>query len=297
MKKNNLSYFFVGLASLLWASTAAVTKLLTINLDSLQVVFYSSLFAFLVLLLIVLFQNKTKLIKQYTKRDYVIFASLGFIGVFLYRFFLNTALSLMPAQEAFIINYLWPVMVVIFAIIILKEKASSKTFLGIILSFCGVIIVITKGNLANLRFDSWAGILFALSGAIVYGLFSVLGKKKQYDLVISMMFYYLFALFYALVATLLFSEIPKISSNELLGLLWLGIFPSGLAFLFWFFALKYGDTAKMSNIIFLTPFLSLIYIYFLLGEKILVSSIIGLIIILIGILIQSTRGAVSKIQT
>ena len=76
--------------------------------------------------------------------------------------------------------------------------------------------------------------------------------------------------------------------RELLGLVWLGAFTSGFAFVFWFLALKYGDTAKMSNIILLTPFISLVYIYFLVGEKILPSSMVGLAVIVLGILIQSS---------
>lgn len=59
--------------------------------------------------------------------------------------------------------------------------------------------------------------------------------------------------------------------------------------MFWLLALKYGDTAKISNLIFITPFLSLVYIYFLLGEKILLSSVIGLVLIVLGIVIQSFK--------
>jgi len=284
-----ISYIFVLLAALLWGSTAAVAKLLLANLNNLQVLFFTNLFAFLGLFIIVLLLKKKAIIQSYTRQDYFTFAWMGFLGVFLYAFFLYGALQLLPAQEAFIINYLWPIMVVIFAVLILKEQITLWKLLGIICSFVGVAIVITKGNFSILQFGNTLGILSAIAGAVVYGLFSILGKKQNYDKFVSMMFYYFFSVFYALIAVLIFSKIPAVSFNQLLGLMWLGIFTSGLAFVFWFLALKYGDTTKMSNMIFLTPFISLIYIYILVGEKILISSVIGLVVIVAGILIQSMK--------
>jgi drug/metabolite transporter (DMT)-like permease len=102
-----------------------------------------------------------------------------------------------------------------------------------------------------------------------------------------MFFYHIFGLIFAIPAVIIFSKITAVNLPQLGGLIWLGAFTTGLAFTFWFLALKYGDTAKMSNIIFLTPLLSLVWIYFLIGEKILLSSVIGLILIVTGIIIQS----------
>ncbi|MBI2063976.1 MAG: DMT family transporter, partial [Candidatus Yanofskybacteria bacterium] len=284
-----MAYIFVLLASLLWGSTAAVAKLLLADLTSLQVLFFNILFAFLGLLAVVLFQKKTVVIRDYTKKDYLTFARMGLLGIFLYTFFLLGALERLLAQEAFIINYLWPIMAVLFAILILKEKATPRKVLGIVCSFAGVALVVAKGDLSVLQFGNVIGVLFAVAGAVAYGLFSVLGKKQNHERYTSMMFYYLFALLYVFVTVILFSEIPQLSFYQFAGLFWLGVFTSGIAFVFWFLALKYGDTVKMSNIILLTPFISLVYIFFLVGEKILWSSIIGLAVIVMGIIIQSIK--------
>ena len=285
----NFGYIFALLASFLWGSVSAIGKLLLTNLDSLQVLLFINLFAFIGLFAIVWFQNKKMVILTYKKQDYFTFAWMGFLGVFLYPLFFFGALKLLPAQEAFIVNYLWPILVVVFAFLILKEQITPKKILGIIFSFFGIVVVITNGDFSILHLSNVFGILLALAGAIVYGLFSVIGKKHNYDKFVSMMFYYFFSLFYALIAVLFFSEIPTISIHQLFGLIWLGFFTSGLGFVFWFLALKYGDTAKVSSIIFITPFISLIYIYFIAGEKILISSILGLVFISIGIFIQSIK--------
>src|SRR3989344_5777342 len=287
--KINQGYLYVSLASILWASTAAVSKLLLVHLDNLQVLFFSTLSASISLLIISIAQGKFAVVKTYTPKDYAIFALMGFIGVFLYRFFLQAALLLMPAQEAFIVNYTWPIMVVIFAWLILKEKMTPKKVVGLLLSFIGVVVVTTKGDFSVLNF-SIGGVFFALAGAVVYGFYSVLVKRQTYEKFTSTTFFYIFSFIFSTIALLLFSNVPSLSLNQLGGLLWLGVFPSGLAFVFWLLALKHGDTAKISNLIFMTPFLSLVYIYFLLGEKILFSSIFGLVVIVVGILIQSING-------
>lgn len=287
-----LSYIYASLVVFLWASTAAVGKLVLENLNNLQVLFYTSLFASIGLFLIVLFQKKLHLIKKYKTIDYWHFALMGFVGVFLYYIFLYAGLMYAPAQEAFIVNYTWPIWVVIFAIFILKEEFNIKKLIAILLGFIGVYIVATNGNLTSFNIANIKGDLFALAGAITYGLFSVYGKKYNYDKIVSMMFYYVFTFFFISINTIIFSEIPKITLFEFVGLVWLGVFCSGLAFVFWFLALKHGDTAKMSNIVFLTPFLSLVYIYFLLDEKILVSSIIGLVLIVLGIIVQSLNNKI-----
>lgn len=281
------AYLFAFLAIFLWGTSAAVGKLLLTDLDNLQVLLVSSLLALVSLFVISLFTKKLEVIKKYKRRDYLIFAGMGGVGVFLYYYFFYGALALMPAQDAFVINYLWPIMVVLFSIILLKEKLTIRKALGLVVSFLGVAVVITKGDIVGFNSNNPQGILFALAGAVSYGIFSVLVKKLKYEEFTSTMFYYIFAFIYVLIFTLGVSSIPAIGLPQLVGLLWLGVFCSGLAFVFWFLALKYGDTAKVSNLIFLTPFLSLVFIYFLVGEEILLPSIVGLAIIVLGILIQS----------
>lgn len=286
-KTKSIAYLYVSLAVLLWASTPAVAKLLLRDINNIQVMFYSVFFAIIGLLTIVIAKGKLKIFKEYKKRDYFRMAFMGTLGCYLYYIFLLGALMYAPAQEAFIINYLWPMMVVILAILILKEKLSFKKLLGLILSFIGMYIVATKGELLNFTFSNAKGDILAILGAIAYGLFSVLGKKYKYEVFTSMLIYYLFGFILILIHILAFSSIPQISLQQLAGLAWLGIMSNGLAYIFWFKALEYGNTSKMANMIFFTPFLSLIYIYFLVGEQIIASSIIGLIFIISGIASQS----------
>ncbi len=288
------SYIFALFATLLWGSSAAVVKLLLKDLNSLQILLFASAFASVGLFVIVLFQKKLQLIKSYTKKDYVTFAWMGFIGVFLYYICLYFALSYLQAQEAFIINYLWPIMIVLFAVPILGEKLTIRKIIAVVISFLGVIVITTSGTLRELQFAHLGGVFLAILAAVSYGLFSVLGKKQNYDKVTSMMFYYIFTFIFSLIAVVFFSNFPHIGPLQLAGLVWTGVFTSGGAFLLWFLALKYGDTAKISNIAFITPVLSLIYIHFLLNEKILLSSLVGIALIFIGIFIQTRKPSMTQ---
>ncbi|MFA6023736.1 MAG: DMT family transporter [Candidatus Gracilibacteria bacterium] len=289
VKKSKLAYIYTVLAILLWGSTASVSKLILQDISSIQLIFYSFPFTIVGLFLIMLFQGKLKDLTTYKKQDIWKLAGMGFLGCFLYYVFLFGAIERTSAQEAFVVNYLWPVMVVIFGVLLLREKFTGRTVISILLSFIGVAIVVSKGEWMSLDNLNLTAILMAASGAMVYGLFSVLGKKLKYEVFSSMFYYYLFGFIYVLLSVLFFSEIPSLDMKQVAGLAWIGFFTNGLAFVFWFKALEIGETAKVSNLVFLTPFASLIFIHFLVGEPILISSIIGLVLIVLGVLIQSYK--------
>ncbi|MBE6068581.1 MAG: DMT family transporter [Clostridium lundense] len=285
--KEKLAYVLVILTSLLWGSSATVGKIVLKNLNNFQILFYISFIAFVSLFIISWKKGSLNEVKSYTKRDYFNFAYMGFIGVFLYDIFFYGALMYAPAQEVFIVNYTWPVWVGIFSCILIKEKFGIKKAIAIGMGFVGIYLVVSKGKMnMAVEIENVKGYAMALMGAVCYGIFSVLGKKHNYDKFLSMMFYYAFTFIYISIYLCIFYYIPAINFKEFLGLIWLGAFSGGIASVLWFLALKYGDTFKMSNMIFLTPFISLIYTHFILGDRIYLSSFIGLLFIIIGILIE-----------
>jgi drug/metabolite transporter (DMT)-like permease len=289
VEKSGSSYIYVAFVVLFWSSTAAVGKLLLADLASINLLFIINLLATSALFTIVLLQGKIGLIPVLKIRDYLTFSYMGFLGVFLYTLLLFEALKIMSAQEAFILNYLWPIIVVILSAVILGEKLTTRKIIGVFFSFLGVFIIITAGDPLSLSYTNLRGSLYVLLAAVSYGLFSVMGKKLNYDGYLSMMFYYFFGTVFSSIPVLVQASFPRLTLTQILGVLWLGVFANGLAFVLWFQALKYGDTTLMSNIVFLTPFLSLVYAYLLLGEKIIVTSVIGLTLIVIGILVQSMK--------
>lgn len=283
MKKE---YIYAIISVLLWSTTATVTKILLGNLDSIQILLFGSLFAVIFLFLINCIKGNLNEIKNYKLKDYSKIFTIGILGTFLYNLFLYLGINTLQASQAFIINYLWPIMTVIFACIILKEKITIKKIIAIIISFIGVIIVSSNGNLLNIEKSSIIGTIYCILAAISYGLFSVLNKKQNYNKYISMMLYYLTSFFISLIYCVCAKKIFIPEMNQLLGLLWIGVFTSAIAFTSWAFALEKGDTAKVSNIAYITPFISLVWTSVLLKENLNIYSVLGLIIIILGIFIQ-----------
>ena len=279
-------YIYAIISVLLWSTTATVSKLLLGSLDSMQILLLSSLFSFLFLLIINCFNGSIKEIKKYKPKDYLIIFALGVIGIFLYDLFFYLGINAMQASQAFIINYLWPIMTVLFACIILKEKFTIRKIIAIIISFIGVIIVSSNGNLLSIEKSSLMGTIYCLLAALLYGLFSVLNKKQNYNKYTSMMLFYfnstIISLIYVIATKRFF--VPELSQT--LGLLWIGIFTSAVAYTSWALALAKGDTARISNIAYLTPFISLVWTGIVLKEKISFYSVLGLVIIVLGIFIQ-----------
>ena len=275
MKKE---YICAIISVLLWSTTATISKLLLGSLDSMQILLVSSLFSFIFLLIINCINGSIK--------DYLIIFSLGLIGIFLYDLFFYLGINAMQASQAFIINYLWPIMTVLFACIILKEKFTLRKIIAIIISFIGVIIVSSNGNIFNIDKSSIMGTFYCMLAAILYGLFSVLNKKQNYNKYTSMMLFYLGSFIISLIYVLTSKKTFMPELNQLLGMLWIGIFTSAIAYTSWALALAKGDTARISNIAYLTPFISLIWTGIVLKEKISLYSVLGLVIIVLGIFIQ-----------
>lgn len=283
MKKE---YIYAIISIFLWSTTATVTKLLLGSLDSMQILAVSSLFAFIALLIANLIKRNLKELRSYKIKDFIQIAIIGVLGTFLYNLFLYLGIDTLEASQAFIINYLWPIMTVVFACIILKEKMTLRKAIAIVLSFIGVIIVTAKGDLLNIEKDSIIGAIYCILAAVSYGLFSVLNKQKGYNKYLSMMLYYLDSFIISLIYVVFSKNTLVLELNQLLGLVWIGIFTSAIAFTSWALALEKGDTAKISNLAYMTPFLSLIWTTLILREDFNVYSIFGLIVIVSGIFIQ-----------
>ncbi|WP_461207310.1 DMT family transporter [Clostridium sp. DL1XJH146] len=281
------AYFNLALCILLWASIPVATKKILVELDNLQTLFYSTIFSTLVMGILVIFQKKKSEFKKNTAKEFSIMFFLGFLGNYLYYVLIYGALDKTTASEGFILAYTWPMLVLIISFIILKEKVTIMKIIGIFISFLGIIVITTNGNLSHFNLTNLHGDLLALSGALVFALFSVLGKKYNFDKTISVFIYYLSALIFIVPTVMVFSEIILPTSSSVWGwLIYNGVFVNGISYVFWFKALEGGETHIISNVLYLTPFVSLIYIAIFLDEKILMSSVAGLVIIVFGVLSQ-----------
>lgn len=285
MKKE---YLLAGVSILSWASTAAVGTLMMDSLSALDMAFYNSLAATVFLLIVCAATGRLPLLRTLRPKTICLLSALGLLGMFFMSIFFYQGLARLDAQQAYIINYLWPILIVFFSWLILKQPLTARTCLALLLSFFGVIIVATEGSLTNLAGVDLVGVLSCVLGACCYALFSVLNMRVQCDKFVAMLVYYgattVVGLFCLLAVQ---GSVPMLTATQWGGTLWLGMVTNGLAYTTWALAMDRGDTAKLSNLAYLTPFLSLVYIFFLLHEPIHLSSYIGLVFILSGVLLQA----------
>ena len=287
ISSQNKAYLFAAGAIFFWSTVASVFKLTLEHLAPIQLVFYATLFSIGALFIIIMLQRKLHLLRQYSKTALAKLALLSLLNPCLYYIILFQAYDLLSAQEAMAINYSWVVMMVLLSIPILKQKMSFKAFLGVFVSYVGVLIIATKGDLFSLEFDNPHGVVLALSTTVIWALFWLFNTKKSNDTVVSLFLIFLFSLPFIVLAVFLGSTFELPSVNGLLGAAYIGLFEMGITFVFWQSALSLSSTvARVTSLAFITPFLSLLLLYFVLGESILFSTVIGIALIIAGLLLQ-----------
>lgn len=282
MKK---SYLLAGIAILLWSTMATVSKLLLGSFDPYQVLCVSALFAALALFGVNLFTGRLKKLKSYRPKDYLQAIGAGLLGNFFYYAFYYAGAAQLPASQAFIVNYLWPIMSMVFACILLKEKLTVGKVIAFGLSFLGVVTV-AGGDL--LRFDAQTllGMALCAAGAVCYGAFTALNQKWNCDAYLGMMLSFAAAFLLSLLLSILRGAQWSLDVVQLAGLAWNGVGCMAIATVCWTLALAGGGTAKISNLAYITPFLSLVWTAVFLKEIPSLWSAGGLCLIMLGILIQ-----------
>jgi len=290
MRSQRQAILFGLSAVLLWSTVATAFKLSLRYCTPIELLLYSSFFSTLVIGVILGSQRKFHLVFQCSRREYLFSIFLGLLSPFLYYLILFEAYDLLPAQQAQPINYTWAITLSLLSVPLLKQKIHWQQWLALVVSYCGVVVISTEGEPFSLHFTDPFGVALALISTVVWALYWIYNTRDKRDPVVALFINFLFSLPFILVYYLLTSD-PRIPSlNGLLGGAYVGTFEMGLSFVLWLMAMKLTDnTARISNLIFLSPFLSLVFIHFLLGEDILPATFIGLILIVAGLFCQRIR--------
>ena len=139
------------------------------------------------------------------------------------------------------------------------------------------------------RFSNPLGVGLALFSSFLWALYWIFNKRDTRDPVVGMFLNFVFALPFVLIICIVFSTI-RINILGLYGAIYVGLFEMGITFVLWLSAMKLTDhTARIGNLIFLSPFLSLVFIHFLVGEDIFPSTYVGLTLIIAGLIVQQKK--------
>ncbi len=286
-KLDKQAYKYALLSVFLWSTVATAFKFSLKCLSPESLVLYASISSLLVLFIIILIQKKLNLIFSHIRKNYLNILLLGATNPFLYYLVLFEAYDLLPAQEAQAINYTWALMFAFLSVPFLKHKLRLVDIVAGIVCYFGVLIIATKGEPFGLSFTNVQGVILALFSTVLWSLYWIFNAKNKADSLISLFSNFLFAIpmifIYCIFTNSL--EIPKIEG--LISAVYVGFFEMGITFLFWLKAVQNtSSTSKIANLIFISPFLSLVFIYFILKEPIYISTLMGLLFIILGLVIQ-----------
>ena len=279
-------YVYAGTSVLCFGTVATASKLLMNQLDAVYVLAFSFLAATLFLGIYNWKKGYLQELKKISGRTVLRMIVIGSLGVFFYNYFLLLGTARLKAQTAFVINELWPALIIIFSCWILKEKMNPGKAAAVIFSFLGILVVTTDGKLTEFSLGDTKGVFYALLAAVCYGLYCTLNKKETYDKNLSVMISYAAGTVTAFLVVLIHGKLMIPTGSQMGGMVWNGIICNALPYLTWALALDIGNTAVIANLAYLTPFVSLLCTHFVLGERITVFSVLGLLLIVLGIVIQ-----------
>jgi drug/metabolite transporter (DMT)-like permease len=289
-KNQSKAYLYAGLSVLFWSVSASAFKLTLASINFIQVLFFATLSSCIALFFILFFQKRLHLLRHTSRREYLNSALLGLLNPFLYYLILLKAYSLLPAQVAQPLNFTWPLMLVLLSIPLLKQKISLISIGAMVISFAGVYLIASQGSPFDFNIADPLGVSLAIGSSVIWALFWIYNvRDKRYE-VVKLFLAFIFALFMAGAAMLLTSGFKSLTTSGIAGGVYIGLFEMGFTFVFWLKALQYAvSTDKVSSMIYITPFISLLLISQIVGEKIYLTTIGGLVLIVSGIILQKIK--------
>lgn len=291
MKSQKLAYFFAGFVILFWGTSATAFKIALQYLSFVQLLFWASLFATLILFFVLLFQGKLLQVFKINAIQFKWSIFLGFLNPFLYYLILFKAYDLLPAQVAQPLNFVWPIILVVLSVPILGQKLKAKNIIALVVSFLGVVFISSQGNIEIFSKSNPFGVFLALISSTIWALFWLYNvRDKDRDEVSKLFLNFCFATICSLIIGVFTKDFWSIPLKGVLASAYIGAFEMGITFVLWLKALNYAEnTARLGNVIYLVPFVALVFITLVLGETVYWTTIVGLILIICGIVYQQLK--------
>lgn len=279
---------YLSLASSIWGGTFVVSKYILNYIPPLTLITLRYILAVLALFIFIKFISKEKL-KKITKKDGFLFLLIGFIGYFLSISLQFLGTKLTDAHTGSVLTASTPAFTIIFAKLILKEKITLKKIISLLIASLGVLVVIGYGGSNGFNF---LGDLALIGAAITWALLSVLVKiasKNNSSLIVTA-----YAIFIGLIFTIPFTvfelkstPVTYINLNIILGLIYIGVISTAIAFFLWNKGLEMVDTGIGSLFFFFQPLVGSFLGWFLLNEKLGMNFFIGGVLILSSVFVVS----------
>lgn len=294
-KSARRAYLFAILAVLFWSTCPTAFKLGLRHITIWQLLTGATLVSTVVLGIMAATQGKLQSLRTFTWKELVFSALMGMLNPIAYYLILFKAYTILPAQVAQPLNMIWPIVLVLFAIPILGQRISWKSIGAMLLSFSGVVLVSLMGGTAGHHPQHRLGIILALVSSVVWAFYFLFNTRDNRDPVTRLFLNFTFASAFLLLAGI-FTDNPFPTSAEgWFAALYVGVFEMGITFVLWLMAIRLAPSSdRVSNLVYIAPFLNLLLASQVLGEKIYLTTVTGIILLVAGIVIQNITGKDAK---
>lgn len=285
MKTENKAIVYAFLAVLSWSTVATAFKVALTYLSHFEMLLVACLTSLLIFTLLITFQRKWRLVASLTNRQWAYFAGIGLLNPVAYYLVLFKAYDLLPAQVAQPINYAWPIVLLIMLALFASQPIPKKKYIGMFLSLAGVALISLGGGGTGDMSLSVSGLLLAALSAVLWATYWMVNnlKKEQADGSVVLFVTFLFGSLYLLAGAFFVGADLNTLPGVLSGM-YVGAFEMGIPFIFFGLAMrKTNNPALINQICYLSPFMSLFFISVVLGEQIVITTYVGLILIVLGI--------------
>lgn len=288
---NQKQAMLFGLATvMLWSTVATAFKLSLRELTPVQMLVVACFSSVLVMALILVAQGRWHQVYSLNRRQYLQSIGMGLINPCLYYFLLFGAFDRLPAQEAQPLNYTWALVLAYMSVPFLGHKLRPADIIAGLICYSGVLVIATRGDVLSMTFSDPLGVAFAIGSTVVWASYWIIATRDTRDPVVGLFLNFLFGLPVIVVICAMTDGFNFDPGLALGAAVYVGVFEMGIAFVLWSYAMKKAEnTSKVSNLIFISPFLSLVFIYLILGEIIMPSTYVGLVLIVAGLWIQQLR--------
>lgn len=286
-KSKIFPYLEASFAATVWGASFIATKVALKDISPITIVWLRFAMGVVILGLAVVLRKQFALPD---KNEWGYFSLLGFLGITLHQWLQSNGLKTSEASTTAWIVATTPVFMALLGWLILKEHLNAIKTFGILLAFVGVLLVVSHGNLASISIGKFGapGDILILISSLNWAIFSALSRRGLKTYSASLMIFYVMMLGWIFTSIVFigggnYAEIPALSFNGWLGVTFLGVFCSGLAYIAWYDALQVLSTANTGVFLYIEPLIAMVVAFFILGEPITIASLFGGGVILFGV--------------
>lgn len=267
-----------------WSTVATAFKIALTHLTHFEMLLIASCTALLIFSLLITFQRKWGMVSALQAKQWWRFALIGLLNPVAYYLVLFKAYALLPAQIAQPINYAWPIVLLVLLALFARQRIPVVKYIGMLISLSGVALIsLGSANISGVSVSLF-GLLLAVLSAFIWATYWMINnKRRDTDGSVALFMSFLWGTIYLSVAAC----VVGVNTPTLVGALsgmYVGAFEIGVPFIFFGLAMRLTtNTALVNQMCYLSPFISLFLIAIVLNEQIVVTTYIGLMLIVLGI--------------